>query len=349
MRRSLVLAGLFLLLTGCGGANDRAPFTESRIPPSLGPRFWAPEGWGWGLIKLGDAPAQRYGVSSTAVAPKASILILTGYGETAEAWFETARDLNALGYSVWVLERAGQGGSERYTGPRELVNVPGFDGDIATTKTLARMIAQGAPDTPLVVLGSGVGGLVAVGTIEGGAPADALVLSAADLKPAGGLSDWQGWLAKVGLGRLPPGPGYGWNREGPDAFTAGLTGDRFRGAVQKQWQTANPDLRMGQPSLGWRAAFAEASSAALKAPSTMQAPALALTAEGDGDWAEAEAFCRALPACRIATIKGGRRQLHLERDAVRRVWLAQVDGFIRERIKARADARYPPALSEHPL
>ena len=59
MRRSLVLAGLFLLLTGCGGADDRAPFAESRIPPSLGPRFWAPEGWAWGLIKLGDEPAQR--------------------------------------------------------------------------------------------------------------------------------------------------------------------------------------------------------------------------------------------------------------------------------------------------
>ena len=336
------------VLTGCGGADDRAPFAESRIPPSLGPRFWAPEGWAWGLIKLGDAPAQRYGVSSTATAPKASILILTGYGETAEAWFETARDLNALGYSVWVLERAGQGGSERYTGPRDLVNVPDFDGDIATTKTLARAIAQGS-DAPLVVLGSGVGGLVAVATIERGAPVDALVLSAPDLKPAGGLSDWQGRLAKVGLGRLPPGPGYGWDREGPDAFKAGLTGDRFRGAVQKQWQTANPDLRMGQPSLGWRAAFATASSAALKTPSAMPAPALTLTAEGDGDRAEAEAFCRALPACRVAKIKGGRRQLHLERDAVRSVWLNEVDGFIRERIRARDEARYPPPPPEHPL
>ena len=81
----------------------------------------------------------------------------------------------------------------------------------------------------------------------------------------------------------------------------------------------------------------------------MPAPALTLTAEGDGDRAEAEAFCRALPACRVATIKGGRRQLHLERDAVRSVWLNEVDGFIRERIRARDEARYPPPPPEHPL
>ena len=42
-----------LLLAACGGGGDgRAPFVESRIPPALGPRFWAPEGWAWGLLTV---------------------------------------------------------------------------------------------------------------------------------------------------------------------------------------------------------------------------------------------------------------------------------------------------------
>ena len=67
MRFRLALAGLLLLLAACGGGDGRAPFVESRIPPALSPRFWAPDGWAWGLLKVGDAPAQRYGVSSTLI------------------------------------------------------------------------------------------------------------------------------------------------------------------------------------------------------------------------------------------------------------------------------------------
>ncbi len=75
-------------------------------------RFYPPENWAWGLIEVGDAPAQRYGVAAPAVTARADVLILPDAGETAETWFETARDLTASGYAVWVLEGcAGQGGS----------------------------------------------------------------------------------------------------------------------------------------------------------------------------------------------------------------------------------------------
>src|SRR5450432_3019684 len=113
---SVVLAGL---LVACGG-GDRSPFADSRTPPGLAERFYPPEGWAWGYVKVGDAPAQRYGVAAGAGVRHADILILTDYGEIAETWFETARDLNRRGYAVWILDGAGQGGSGRLVPPHDL-------------------------------------------------------------------------------------------------------------------------------------------------------------------------------------------------------------------------------------
>lgn len=331
MRRRLVLAALLFILTGCGGADERGAFTDSRIPPALGPRFWAPEGWAWGLIGLGEAPVQRYGVSSTTIAPKASILILSGYGESAEAWFETARQLNADGFNVWVLERAGQGGSERYVTPRDLGHAPSFGDDIAATRALARMIVAGAPDTPLVILGQSVGGLVGAAAVERGLPVDGLILSAPSLgEPT--AADWRDWPAKVGLGRIPAGFDYGWKREGGSP----LTGDHQRGAVQKAWQVANPDLRMGGQSLGWKSAFREAGADVRGKLGAITPPALILIADRDHNAASLERDCRAMPRCTTMLFRGGRHALHLESDSVRDAWLSAVKTFALTRAAARA-------------
>ena len=343
MFRRLALAGLLLLLAGCGGSDDRAPFAESRIPPSLAPRFWAPEGWSWGLVHVGEAPAQRYGVASTSGGRRASVLILTGYGESAEAWFETVGDLTARGYTVWVLERAGQGGSARYVSPRDLGHVPAFDDDIAATRALLRMIQGGAPETPVILLGHSVGGLIALRAVERGATVDGLVLSAPAFA-AGERADGPGaWLVKAGLGRVPAVWGAGWRRDGPDARAAGLTSDPSRGKVQSAWQLANPDLRMGGQSLGWLAAFGDASVAAEADLGAVGTPTLLLSAGADrnADAAAQDRVCRALARCELQRLAGARHALYLERDAIRAPWLASLDGFIGARIAAREAATRP--------
>lgn len=338
MARTFALGCLLLLLAACGGGDGRAPFVESRIPPSLSPRFWAPDGWAWGLVKVGEAPAQRYGVSSTPITPQAQILILTGYGESAEAWFETARDLNRRGYGVWVLERAGQGGSERYVQPRDLGHAPSFRDDIAAVKTLARMMTAAAPDATLILAGHGEGALVALAAVEQGAPAEGLILSAPVLAGDDLADSSKTGLVRVGLGRLPSGWGSGWTRGGPDARARGLTGDPWRGAVQMAWQTANPDLRMGGKSLGWLAAFRETSRTVEAGLAGVRTPTLLLAGSADGisPPAAQTALCKAMAGCAMVGLRGGRHALHLERDVVRIPWLAAIDGFIRERTGARA-------------
>jgi lysophospholipase len=293
MRRCLLIAGLLMLLAGCGAGGDRAAFTESRIPPSLGPLFWAPEGWAWGLIGVGEAPVQRYGVSSTPGTPRANILILTGYGETAEVWFETARDLNAAGYTVWVLERAGQGGSAHYGGPRDLIHAPSFDDDIAAVKTLSRTIVQGAPDRPVIIVGQGVGGLVALAAAQDGAPARAVILSQPDLAPTE-ARPLPGWLLKVGLGRLPAGWNSGWKRDAPGVRKGEV---RARDAIQRAWQTANPDLRMGGPTLGWTNAFAATSAEVREGLGETGVETYVIGSTPDAGFKAALEACQGMPRC----------------------------------------------------
>ncbi|HWU13389.1 MAG TPA: alpha/beta hydrolase, partial [Caulobacter sp.] len=134
MRRRLPVFALALLLAlplaACGDEDVRAPFADSRTPPSLDVRFQPPAGWAWGYVKVGDDLVQRYGVSAPQGSLRGQILILPAYGESAEAWFETARDLNDRDYVVWILERQGQGGSERATPWRDLGHAASFAPDV---------------------------------------------------------------------------------------------------------------------------------------------------------------------------------------------------------------------------
>src|ERR1700722_13846 len=117
---ALVAAAIVFAVVSVGGHDSRDAFVDSRPPPDFAERFYPPESWAWGELQPDGGSIQRYGVSAPAVVARADVLILPDYGESAETWFETARDLNAAGYAVWVLEGVGQGGSGRFPGRRDV-------------------------------------------------------------------------------------------------------------------------------------------------------------------------------------------------------------------------------------
>jgi lysophospholipase len=329
---AMVLA--FGQLAACSPRDARAPVADTDLPPSLSPRFYPPEGWTWGLVKAADAPAQRYGVSGPRLAPRGSILILTGYDDPAETWFETVSALNRRGYVVWLLERAGQGGSGRLSRRRDLGHVDSFAPDAAAVQTMVRTIIRPRDGSPLVMLGHSVGGLVALRAVQDGTPIAGLILSAPSVEPYDGAPSLAtARLARgLGLGWLrAPGQG-GWRRLASKGAPEQLTHDPARTAMRQAWPAANPALRMGGPSYAWVAAFGDAAEAAKSAAPRIATSTLTIIAGDDAPAGQSAArgLCASMPTCRETTIGGAWRDLPRETDAARGPWLDAVDGFMRQ-------------------
>lgn len=317
MVRVTLLAVLMVLLAACGRQGDLEPFAESRIPPALSARFFPPEGWAWGFIQTGARPMQRYGVAAPARVPLAVVVIVPGYGESAEVWFETAGDLISSGYTVWVLDRAGQGGSGRYAAPRDIGLVTSFGPDVANLRNLVRQVIRPEPATPVILVSHADGAVTALRALQTGLRVDGLIAASPTLAARRGQAPPRSVFGATPLVRPQP-----WSRDSPDDRAAGLTHDPWRGQVRQAWQTANPDLRMAKASSAWTSAYAAASRAAEAEASRIRTPILMLNPT-----APARLVCNRAGACKVRHIAGARAALHLEADPWRRAFMQEISAF----------------------
>src|SRR5215472_8061054 len=83
-------------------------------------RFLEPSGFVWGNFTAFDGARLRWGCLKAAAA-RAECVMVGGFTECIEKYFETIGDLAERGLSVWCLDWRGQGGSER---PRRLPSRP---------------------------------------------------------------------------------------------------------------------------------------------------------------------------------------------------------------------------------
>ncbi len=281
-------------------------------------------------MKVGDAPAARYGVSSPGGTTHADVLILTSYGEPAEVWFETVRALNDKGYVVWVIEGVGQGGSGRYSRLRDLGYAASLAPDVWAAGAMVQKVIR---RRPLIILASGTSAPVALQAVVAAPGVDGLILTSPRLSPdaAPSASD-AARMQRLGFGWLRADLHGGWARKGPDDRTLGLTHDAARGGLRLAWQTANPDLRMGSPSWSWITAFGDASRAAEAAEPGVSIPVLIL--QPDAGAGPATAACKRMAQCTLESQGPAGQALELEVDAVRRPWLSAIAAFVEQRASA---------------
>jgi lysophospholipase len=325
--RAVLTLLVLILLAGCSRDAD-GPLLDSRTPPSLGLRFFPPEGWGFGVLVVPSAPRIRYGAVAPEVLARADVVILPAYGECAEIYYETARDLTARGYAVWVLDAAGQGGSERFPGPADLGRSNGFGVDAAALEGLLAQVVRPTAGRPVVVAASGSSALNALLAAEQGrAPVDGLFLwdpalaPPADAARAAKMTRWR-------LGGLRAEGGSAWTRP-----TQNLGG---RPTLTAAWQLADPKLRMGGPAWEWIAAEAEAQREALDPGRLkgLRTPVLLQTAQAS----RADRLCASAPRCQILKVASEPLPRHLAVNPVRNAWLAALSGFVEARIAERVHA-----------
>ena len=93
-------------------SNPRRPSGEIAGLPRLPARFLEPHGFTWGSLAAPDGATLRWG-HLAAANPRVECVMVGGFSECIEKYFETTTDLAARGLSVWCLDWRGQGGSER--------------------------------------------------------------------------------------------------------------------------------------------------------------------------------------------------------------------------------------------
>jgi len=322
-----MLAALLLVAATAGCERAAGPSPQPRIPPELGTRHFPPPGWTWGWLPASDAPVVRYGVGTPLRASRGAVLILPGFVEPAEVWFETASELIGEGYTVWLLDLAGQGGSGRWSAPRDRAHLPSMAVNVSALATTVDEVIRPSQAEPLLLIGSDLGAQVAVlGLSQGLTGVDGLILSApslSDMPP--GLRErppplWTARLAsRAGLG--------GRYAFGQGGWSAGASRDApvgSRAATPQAWMRANPELRTGGVTWGWLNAYTDAVRL-VRSPQTLGRIGVSVLML-DGGTSEARAVCDRLADCLHVELGAGSPP-HLREDPSREVWRRAVTAF----------------------
>ena len=133
----------------------------------LNERFLAPHGIQWGYFRNADYARIRYShVPTGAKAAEAAVILLPGFSEFGEKYFELMRDLAAHGYEIWQMEWRGYGGSDRYLDDPEMGHSLGPEHDIRDLDQFLREVVKPASGSPLSLIAHSMGAPIATRSLH---------------------------------------------------------------------------------------------------------------------------------------------------------------------------------------
>lgn len=309
--------------------------------PPLPTRFLEPPGFRWGSFATADGAQLRWG-HLPAGEPRAECVMVGGFSECIEKYFETIGDLAARGLSVWCLDWRGQGGSER---PRRLPTRPRprhFDRDAAELALFTQTLP--AARRPRLLIAHSMGGAIALLCLRRNPGLfDAAILSAPmlgirtrGLPPA--LMRCLTAIARgTGLGICFVPGARPWSPDRvPSPERSRVSTDPERCRLQYHWFLSCAALRVDEPTWGWLdtalrlAARLERKEflAGIHTPILLASAGLEIVLRPEMQRRAA----RLLPDCTLVEFPDSKHEPFLERDAIRTRWLAAIDTFISERL-----------------
>jgi lysophospholipase len=303
-------------------------------PATLPPGFEQPAGWRWQAATMDDGAILRIGTLPVPAATR-NVLVLPGFSEFGEKYFDTAAWLAGLGYQPWTLDWRGQGGSTRPRRNPEALQCPGFDRHTADVfSVIARVIGT---DRPLAVIGHSMGGHLTLRFLaEHASIVDRAVLSSPMLGvPTGAVPNP---LARaIAMSHVAAGFGsqFVWGfRPWQDLAKRreATTRDETQADVHAAWFRSNPGMRIGGPAWSWLSAALE-SCAWLQRPATLRSVTTPLLIGSAGDErfvapAAIPAAASHLPRARHHHFADARHELFLELAPVKTSWRGHVAAFL---------------------
>src|SRR6516225_3543934 len=315
--------------------------------PPLPARFLEPPGLVWGSFAAPDGAKLRWS-HLPAASPRAECVMVGGFTECIEKYFETMADLAARGLSVWCLDWRGQGGSER---PRRWPSRPRARRYDRDANDLALFVKTLPPaGHPRLLIGHSMGGAIALVCLrQSPGLFDAAILSAPMLgirtgripRPIARCITRAARASGLGLCFVPgAGP---WRPDRiPSPEISRTSSDPERCRLQYGWFSARAQLRVDQPTYAWL----DASLRLVRRISRpdflreIHTPILLASAgiEVFVDTAAHHRAARALRDCTLIEFPDSKHEPFLEQDLIRNRWLDAISGFVAERLPSEPAA-----------
>lgn len=303
------------------------------------PRFGAPTGWQWGQFKNADSARIRYGFS-LAEKPIGTVVILPGFTEFGEVYFETIREFLAKNYSVYEIDWRGAGGSDRMIKDPDRASSLGFDHDVEDLDQFLNTIVLKQSKKPVFLVAHSMGSHIALRFLHDhpGIVTKA-VLSAPPFDAPGTSAppwmvscySWYQWRSKKG-GDFVDGQGT-WATMAPKISKMYThSHDPVRVRLEEAWATVNPRLQSGGATWKWLYLFQQ-SCDVLNDPkftSEIRTPMLLGCALSDhiANPDHEKHVAQSMPSCQVYEGIDARHDLFLEDDKHRIPWMQAIFKFL---------------------
>ncbi|MGB0343448.1 MAG: alpha/beta fold hydrolase [Parvibaculales bacterium] len=290
-----------------------------------------------GYIRARDGKLLRNAVFSPDAPAKGTIVLMTGYSEFIEKYFETIADLTARGYCVAALEWRGHGLSEGNSKEPTRLHLSDFDQNIEDMEDRFDRLVRGHCPPPYFGLAHSMGGQISLRMVQRHADwLSALAQSAPMLGVA--LPPLLNFIRAV---VMPPliavKGGDNWNSMDPPSRTPenpprnNVTSDAARYERCEELCLTDERLQVNGRSLGWsRTAFAK--MAASQKPAflrSIKTPVFIGTAEHEKlvDNGAHELALSHLPHGEGRFYRNAMHEIMMETDAIRQAFLDDVLAF----------------------
>lgn len=292
----------------------------------------------------------------TVPAPSAgTVAIIEGRAEFVEKYCEVVAELMERGFDVVVFDWRGQGLSDRLLRNRRKGHISSFRAYRTDLDALRDEILEPFCPRPWFALGHSMGGAILLDQAHDGDSPFARIVLTAPMIDLHGLRfprfthRLTHFLAGIGLGRafIPGGSGKSYMLKGFEGNL--LTSDPVRHARTAAFAEANPDLVIGDPTIGWVSAAFHLMRRFenFTYPLEITIPVLIFAAGHDRlvHTGAAQTFANRLKCGRSLTIPGSSHEILMERERFRELFWAAFDAFIPGEAKADAEPLPGSALA----